>query len=78
MKQFSIAIHSLEEVQAFVSLATVQPFPVLVGNERQRTNGKSFMGMISLDYSEPVTVQVECDEAAFCRFCREAERFLVH
>lgn len=77
MKYFSIAIHSFAEVQAFVSLAMVQPFEVLVGNENHRINGKSFIGMFSLDFRYPQQVQVNCDDTAFARFRQEAARFLV-
>ena len=78
VKQFSIAIHSFNEIQDFVSLATVQPFQVLVGNEQHQINGKSFIGMMSLDYSHPVSVQVECDETAFSQFRLQAARFLAN
>lgn len=77
MRQFRISIHSFAEVQAFVSLAMVQPFRVLVGGENQCINGKNFMGMFSLDYSRPLQVSVDCDEAEFQKFRKAASRFLV-
>lgn len=76
MREFSIAIHSFEEVQAFVSLATIQPFQVMVGNEHQQINAKSFMGMFSLDYNHPLLVRVDCSDEEFQRFQAEASRFL--
>ena len=72
MKHFSIYIHSKEEVQAFVKLAMVQPFDVIVGNASQQVNGKNFMGMFSLDFRQPLDVCVECDEAAYQRFRTQA------
>lgn len=72
MQEFSIEIHSFQEVRDFVSLATVQPFPVLVGNDQKRVNGKSFMGMFSLDYSEPLLVRVDCQEDDFLQFQQAA------
>lgn len=77
MHQFDIRIHSFRQLQAFVSLATVQPFRVLVGNDRQQINGKSFIGMFSLDYDKPVRVSVNCSEEEFFRFRQEAAGFLV-
>ncbi len=68
MREFHINIRSFRQVQAFVSLAMVQPFDVLVCTESQQINGKSFMGMLSLDYRQPVFVQVSCSEEDFCRF----------
>lgn len=76
VQEFNIVLHSFEDVQDFVSLATVQPFHVMVGNERQQINGKSFMGMFSLDYSRPLLVTVDCGEAEFQRFLQAASRFL--
>ena len=72
MREFSITIHSFQEVRAFVSLAMVQPFDVLVGNDRQQVNGKNFMGMFSLDFHRPLLVQVNCDDDSFCRFRQKA------
>ena len=72
MKHFSIYIHSKEEVQAFVKLAMVQPFDVIVGNASQQVNGKNFMGMFSLDYKRPLQVLVNCDEDSFQQFRQKA------
>ena len=76
MREFNILIQSFQEVQAFVSLAMVQPFEVLVGNDKQQINGKSFMGMFSLDYNRPVRVSVRCSEEEFRSFHRAASEFL--
>ena len=76
MHQFNIRICSFSQVRDFVSLAMVQPFDVLVGNEKQQINGKSFMGMFSLDYNRPVCVSVRCSEEEFKSFHRAAAQFL--
>ena len=76
MHQFHISIRSFREIQEFVSLAMVQPFEVLVGNEKQQINGKVFMGMFSLDFQRPVCVSVRCSEEEFCRFQQQASRFI--
>ena len=76
MHEFNIYIHSFREVQEFVSLAMVQPFEVMVGNDRQRINGKNFIGMSSLDYRSPLQVRVKCSEEEFLRFRQDAARFL--
>lgn len=73
MREFHIVIRSFQEVKAFVSLAMVQPFEVLVGNERQSVNGKSFIGMFSLDYQSPVKVRVKCSEEEYNRFRQEVQ-----
>lgn len=72
MKNFDIIISSFCQVQAFVSLAMRQPFEVQVGNDRQRINGKDFMGMFSLDYTRPVQVTVTCSDEEFANFRQQA------
>lgn len=76
MREFNISIHSFREIQAFVSLAMVQPFEVLVSNEQQTINGKGFIGMLSLDYKQPLRVCVKCSEEEFQKFRQDAAQFL--
>lgn len=75
MQEFDIYIHSFTDVQDFVSLATVQPFEIMVGNDHQQVNAKSFMGMFSLDYTHPIQVRMECSEEDFRRFRLAAASF---
>lgn len=72
MHQFDICVKSFRQIQDFVSLAMVQPFEVLVGNERQQVNGKSFIGMFTLDYTRPLQVHVKCSEEQFGHFYQAA------
>ena len=76
MKQFDICLQTFEDVQDFVELATVQPFRILVGNDRIRVNAKSFMGMFSLDLTTPVQVRADCTEEQCDGFKQAAARFL--
>ena len=77
MHQFSIQICSSRQVRDFVTLAMIQPFEVLVGNEQQMINGKSFIGMFSLDHKRPVCVSVRCTDEEFNRFRQDVEKVLV-
>ncbi len=76
MQEFNISLRSFQDVQEFISLATVQPFPVLVGNDVQQVNAKSFMGMVSLDYSRPLHVHADCDIQALATFRQKVCKFL--
>ena len=76
MKEFQVILSSFEDIQAFVSLAMVQPFEVMAGSERHSVNGKNFMGMLTLDYCHPVRIRMDCPQEAFEQFLRQAERFL--
>ena len=77
MRQFHILIRSFQDMERFVSLAMVQPFEVQVGNDQKRINGKNYMGMFTLDFSQPLQVLVKCSEEEFLRFRQEAASFLI-
>lgn len=76
MQNFYISLRSFQDVQEFISMATVQPFAVLVGNEAQQVNGKSFIGMVSLDHTRPLLVQADCDMPAVEHFRNVVHKFL--
>lgn len=76
MQEFRITVRSFSDIQNFVSLATVQPFDIVVGNDYQQVSAKSFMGMISLDYSKPIFVRPMCDDDACSVFRQDAAAFL--
>lgn len=76
MREFQIMLRSLSDVREFVSLSTVQPFGVFITAPHQKVNAKSFIGMFAVDYSQPVTVSMECDELQFESFRQAAARFL--
>jgi len=75
MKEFLVTLRSVGSVKDFVALASVQPFDVTVGNDRQRVNGKSFMQMFCLDLSAPQQVCVDCSDEEFRAFYTAAECF---
>lgn len=74
MAEFYVTIRSMEQVQQFVSCATVQPFEVYAGNEHQWINAKDLMGMFSLDYSRPLRISAECADTELERFRSEVQR----
>ena len=76
MHRFSITIESFRQIRDFVALASVQPFDVIVENEKQQLNGKSFIGMFSLDLKRPLFVRVNCSQEELVRFQQAAAQFL--
>ena len=76
MKEFRVSIRSFADVREFVSLATVQPFRVLVGSEALRVNAKSFIGMVNLDFTRPLQVWCDGDAEGVQKFRRQVGRFL--
>lgn len=76
MWEFEIRLRSVQDVQEFVAIATKRPYNVWVGNRNYRVNGKSFMEMFSLNFSEPLIAAVDCSEDEWESFRQEAARFL--
>ena len=76
MKEFAIRLRSVQDVQDFVALATTRSFPVLVSDDRHRVNGKSFMEMFCLNFSQILIAVSDCSQAEFRQFLNEADRFL--
>ena len=77
MRQFEIHVNSVKDVLDFVSIATKRSFPIMVGNEKHRVNGKSFMEMFCLNFRLPLTVITECSEEDFSLLLHDADRFVV-
>lgn len=75
-RTFLVTIHTVQDVQSFVTLASRQPFNITVGNDSQSVNGKSLMGYFCLDPFRPMQVRMVCTEE-FGRFYEAAEPFRV-
>lgn len=56
--EFSVLLTSVADVKAFVDAATVYPYDVDVQGGRYLVNGKSIMGLFSIDLSHPVEVRL--------------------
>ena len=76
MKEFEIRLASVQDVQEFVSIATSKPYPICVRDYRMQVNGKSFIGMVSLDHSRPLLVQADCEDCALESFRNVVQKFL--
>ena len=76
MLEFLIRLHSVQDVQDFVSLSTAQPFRVDVTDGNYTANGTSFMEMFCLGLAGPLTVSVDCGENELARFKGEVRQFL--
>ena len=76
MCEFAIRLSTVEEIKAFVQVATVQPFEVYVTTPRQKVSAKSFMGMFSLDFHSPLRVVREVTQEELSRVMQDAAPFL--
>lgn len=56
--EFQVLLTSVADVKEFVDVASACPCDVDVCTGRYIVNGKSIMGLFSIDLSKPVTVRV--------------------
>lgn len=77
MQTFLIHLASAEEVRRFVELATAQTCDISVTSGDRTANGKSFMGMFSLDYSVPATVHASGSEDAVRALTEAVKDYIV-
>ena len=76
MKEFEIRLTSVQDIQKFVALATAQLFPVSVRDLHTQVNGKSFMEMFCLNFTDPLFAMVECGEEQLLQLLSELQCFL--
>lgn len=77
MQEFEIRLRSVQDVQDFVALATTHSFPVLVSDDHHRVNGKSFMEMFCLNFSQRLIAALDCSANEIEQLHTEFRRFLV-
>ena len=75
MSEFFVSLASIEDVRQFVNAATRCPCEVDVLSGRYVVDGKSIMGLFSLDLSQPVKVQVHGGEEERERFRQSVAAF---
>ena len=78
MREFAIQLRSVQEVQEFVDVASTKPFVIQVCDDSHRVNGKSFMEMFCLNFSNRLTVQSEGYDWEVDQLLRDIQRFLVN
>lgn len=74
--EFEIRLTSVQDIQAFVSLATSKAFPVSVRDRYMTVNGKSFMEMFCLNFTHPLFVCVSCSEEELRQLKEDMHKFL--
>ena len=75
MKQLQVQFHSFQEVQEMVDLASAQRFPIWVMDHRCKVNATSFMCLFSLDYAQPLTVEMDCSKEEWEAFAPKLRKF---
>ena len=77
MREFTIRLGSVQDVQDFVALATAHPFTITLRDAYNKINAQSFMELFCLNFSQPLRVVADCTEAELENLMRDADRFLV-
>lgn len=64
MEKFFIKLNQINDVQDFAKAATMMPFAVDLCSGRYVIDGKSLMGIFSLDLSQKIEVVAHTDDAS--------------
>lgn len=71
MKTFKIMLNSVNDVKKFVSISNAYNIDVVIKSDRYIVNGKSIMGLFSLDLSHELDVVVTGDESIIQRYLED-------
>lgn len=74
--EFQVLLSSVADVKDFVDAASACPSEVDVLSGRYVVNGKSIMGLFSVDLSAPVTVAVQGQGPKEAAFRKKVDRFV--
>lgn len=77
MLSFPVLLTSVSDIRCFVDAASRLDCDVDVSCGRYLVNGKSIMGLFSIDLSEPIHVNVHGSEAQVKLFQSSIDKFLV-
>lgn len=75
MKSVKIMFRGINDVRSFVSVAEKYEFEIDIVLDRYRVNGKSIMGIFSLDLSSELELVIHSDDCA--AFLAEIKTYIV-
>lgn len=64
MFEKTIVLSSYDKVRSFVALANTLPYDIELVSGKKKVNGKSIVGIFSLDLTKPLTVVAHTDSIA--------------
>lgn len=77
MTEFYVSLHSMTDVKEFVAMASILTVDVDVISGRYTVDGKSILGLCSLELEHPVKVQVYGEDEAGQAFQSSVGRMVV-
>ena len=78
MLEFAIRLGSVQDVQDFVAVTTTRPFTITVRDEHNKISADSFMELFCLNFTRPLRVVCDCNEADLEALKRDLTRFVVN
>ena len=77
MKEFKIKLGSVNDVQDFVSAASLQRFNIEAACGGDRVDAKSIMGLFSLDLRQPIQITVDGADTEVDTFCKAISNMML-
>lgn len=77
MITLQVNLDRIEKVKRFTAAASHYPFPVDLCSGRYVVDGKSIMGIFSLDLENPLEVHVLADEKEAQDFLKDIKSFII-
>lgn len=77
MVKVKLFLNSIDYVKEFVNIVSKFAFSVDLGSGRYTIDGKSIMGIFSLDLSRPIMMSVNADESECGELLKQVEKFIV-
>ena len=77
MLEFAVKLRSVQDVQDFVALTTTRPFAITVRDEHNKISADSFMELFCLNFTHPLRVVCDCNEADLEALQQDLARFVV-
>ena len=77
MLEFAVKLRSVQDVQDFVALTTTRPFSITVRDEHNKISADSFMELFCLNFTHPLRVVCDCNEAELEALRQDLARFVV-
>lgn len=65
----TLMLDNMEKVKAFCSLAMSKPFDIDLLSGKYVVNGKSIMGIFSLDLTKPIIMRADTEDPDFIEEC---------
>lgn len=71
-----IIMNEVDSVKDFVRITNKYPFNVLLAMSHYVVDGKSLLGVFSLDFSRPIELRIEADDNSVTDYLNEIREYI--